>query len=167
MEIRLLDSNDVEWYRALRLKSLQESPEAFLTTYELEAAKPIGQLRNNLEPADGKFTLGAVEGNELAGMVTFIRENNPKTLHKGNIYAMYVSPQFRGKGAATALLQELLRRAARLEGLERINLTVMADNTAAMRLYERLGFTVYGTERNALKVGNRYWDEVLMVLRLN
>ncbi|WP_154665975.1 GNAT family N-acetyltransferase [Paenibacillus pinihumi] len=48
-----------------------------------------------------------------------------------------------------------------------IYLTVISNNTAAKRLYDSGGFTVYGTERNALKYGDRYWDEELMVLQLD
>ena len=33
----------------------------------------------------------------------------------------------------------------------------------ARRLYASLGFIEYGLEKNALKVGDRYLDDVLMV----
>ncbi|GGD67525.1 GNAT family N-acetyltransferase [Paenibacillus nasutitermitis] len=166
MEIRLLNREDAHRYRELRLKSLMENPEAYLTTYEIESAKPIEQVQQNLLPTDSRFTLGAFIVNELVGIVTFVRESNPKTLHKGNIYAMYVSPECRGKGTGKALIRRLIKRAAHLGGLEQINLSVISTNTGAIRLYERSGFTGYGTERNALKSGDHYWDEELMVLRL-
>jgi hypothetical protein len=35
-QIRLLESLDAEIYREIRLDSLKESPESFLTTYEIE-----------------------------------------------------------------------------------------------------------------------------------
>jgi len=37
---------------------------------------------------------------------------------------------------------------------------------AAMRLYHSLGFVAYGTEPCALKLGDQYLDEDLMILRL-
>jgi hypothetical protein len=35
-------------------------------------------------------------------------------------------------------------------------------NETARRLYARLGFVEYGIEKNSLKYGGRYYDEILM-----
>lgn len=50
--------------------------------------------------------------------------------------------------------------------VEEVRLAVVASNTAAVRLYARLGFRRYGLEPRALRVGDRYHDELLMALRL-
>ncbi|WP_116233623.1 GNAT family N-acetyltransferase [Paenibacillus sp. VMFN-D1] len=71
------------------------------------------------------------------------------------------------KGIGKSLVQKLINKAKHCEGLEQINLTVISNNNAAKRLYETIGFVTYGTEQNALKNGYQYWDENLMVLRLN
>ena len=80
---------------------------------------------------------------------------------------MYVSPDFREKGIGKSLVQELVIKAKKCDGLEQINLTVISNNNAAKQLYETIGFVTYGKERNALKTGNQYWDDNLMVLQLN
>jgi hypothetical protein len=98
MLIRLLESSDAEIYREIRLDSLKESPESFLTTYEIESERPIEQFRQNLIASDSRFTVGAFMNNELVGVVTFVRESKLKINHKGNVYAMYVSPKNRGQG---------------------------------------------------------------------
>ncbi|BBH24315.1 N-acetyltransferase [Paenibacillus baekrokdamisoli] len=166
MLIRLLESLDAEIYREIRLDSLKESPESFLTTYEIERTKPIEQTQQNLKVTDSRFTLGAFINNDLIGIVTFVQESNVKSNHKGNVYAMYVSPNYRGQGIGKALMIELVKRAKEFSGLEQINLTVISVNTMAKSLYESIGFKVYGTERNALKSGELYWDEDLMTIRL-
>lgn len=97
MLIRLLESLDAEMYRKIRLDSLKESPESFLTTYEIERTKPIEQTQQNLKVTDSRFTLGAFINDDLIGIVTFVQESNVKTNHKGNVYAMYVSPNYRGQ----------------------------------------------------------------------
>jgi ribosomal-protein-alanine N-acetyltransferase len=58
-----------------------------------------------------------------------------------------VRPQFRGRGIGSALLHQALAEAKRL-GARRATLEVRASNTAARRLYERLGFYVAATRRN-------------------
>ncbi|MBW7456005.1 GNAT family N-acetyltransferase [Paenibacillus sepulcri] len=166
MEIRVLEPADAEIYRELRLNSLVESPESFLTTYEIEGERPIEQTRQRLQAADSIFTLGAFKNHDLIGVVTFVRESHIKTAHKGNVYAMYVSPEYRGQGIGKALVNELLRKAKNGDGLEQVNLTVNSSNTQAKRMYESIGFATYGTERNASKWKGQYWDEDLMVIKL-
>ncbi len=64
-------------------------------------------------------------------------------------------------------MNELLRVARSQSGLELINLAVASHNTAAKRLYESLGFQLYGRDVHALKMGETYGDEDLMVLHLD
>ena len=45
-------------------------------------------------------------------------------------------------------------------------LTVAAGNQPARGLYERWGFSVYGIEARAIKVGHDFLDEALMVCPL-
>ena len=42
-----------------------------------------------------------------------------------------------------------------------------ARNASAQRLYRDMGFAVYGLERRALKVGERFYDQELMALDLD
>nr|WP_220185894.1 GNAT family protein [Paenactinomyces guangxiensis] len=162
-----MEPSDAEIYREIRLRSLQENPEAFLTTYEIEREKPIETTRQNLQHTDFKFTLGCFTDNdELVGIVTFVRESKPKITHKGYVFGMYVVPEFRGKRVGYRLISELLQRAKKCAGLEQIHLTVVANNIAAKKLYESVGFTRYGTECNALKMNGQYWDEDLMAIKV-
>jgi ribosomal-protein-alanine N-acetyltransferase len=56
-------------------------------------------------------------------------------------------PRFRAQGLGTALLERVLA-AARELGARRATLEVRASNSAARRLYERMGFYVAGIRRN-------------------
>jgi ribosomal-protein-alanine N-acetyltransferase len=56
-------------------------------------------------------------------------------------------PAYRGRGIGTALIHHVLEEGRRL-GARRATLEVRASNTAALRLYERLGFYVAGTRRH-------------------
>jgi ribosomal protein S18 acetylase RimI-like enzyme len=98
-------------------------------------------------------------------MATFIRDTSDKGRHKGNIYGVYVSPEYRGKGLGRALLSRILEMARNDSSLEQILIAVATTQEAAKKLYGSLGFVTYGVEPRALKVGEQYIDEELMVLR--
>ncbi|MEK3687958.1 GNAT family N-acetyltransferase [Paenibacillus sp. FSL R10-2736] len=167
MYLRMLTSVDAEVYRGLRLQSLRLHPEAYLSSYESEKKLSIVTTRIRLEPSENNFTLGAFDAEEkLVGIVTFFRESRPKIDHKANIYSVYVDSDVRKQGVGRRLMMELIARARLLPGLEILNLTVTSNNVAAKRLYESLGFICYGTEPKAMKLGDEYLDEDLMILLL-
>ena len=59
---------------------------------------------------------------------------------------------------------ELIGLVQLLPGMEQVALAVSSQNAGAKGLYKSLGFEVYGCEKRALKVGDEYVDEELMVL---
>ncbi len=168
MNIRLITEHDVEAYVTLRLQGLREHPEAFASSYEEEKDRPLDDLRQRLKERSTpeNFTLGAWQENTLIGMVGFYREIHLKMRHKGNIWGMYVAPEGRGQGIGRRLMEAALERVENVEGLEQVNLTVVSTNAAARQLYLSLGFTVFGLEPRALKIGEQYFDEEYMVLKL-
>jgi ribosomal protein S18 acetylase RimI-like enzyme len=116
--------------------------------------------------ADVNFVLGTLAEGVLAGVAGFVREPGEKSRHKGFVWGVYVSRKWRAQGIGRKLFTELLQRAGAQPGLERITLCVATTQTAARGLYVSLGFQPYGCEPNALKIGETYIDEDLMVLRL-
>ena len=68
----------------------------------------------------------------------------------------------RGKGYCSAMVQEVLRIGFDELGLHRISLGVYANNTSAIRCYERCGFVKEGVHRDVLKYGDAYWSLVEM-----
>lgn len=119
--------------------------------------------------------MGYFEDGALAGTAGFYRHSHIKERHKGHIWGVYVRPESRRKGVARALMQEIIRRAKSIEGLEQI-LLVASAHLPARKLYEAMGFAAYGieprslklfTEKTTEKTGVEYVDDVLMVLFLN
>ncbi len=155
----------MEAYRAIRLRALMEEPEAFGASPEEFARASLADVAKRLRPSEEAFVLGAWTP-ELVGMVGFFRQAGLKRRHQAMIWGMYVAPEARGQGLGRALLAEALTRAAAVPGIEQVHLGVVTRNTAARALYLSLGFTIYGTERHALKLGDRYVDEELMALEI-
>lgn len=166
MNIRRLVERDWEAYRTIRLEALQVSPEAFGTAFDEQKGLPPAYWSARLADDEDSFVLGAFEDERIIGTAAFTRERRRKTRHKGNISGVYISPSYRGRGIARALVTEILGRARSFLGLEQVTLAVVTDNVVAKGLYENLGFRVFGTELRALKDGDRYLDEEHMVLFL-
>ena len=164
MTLRTLTPTDVKEYRALRLAALREQPPAFGTLAENEEKLTLEQLAARLQASENTYLLGAFVDGRLVGTVRFARfEENEK--HRGLVAGLYVAPDFRGRGTARALLSEVLVR-ARASSLRRLHLTVVTDQSVAVQLYKSVGFSVYGTEREAFSKGSRFYDEHLMELVL-
>jgi ribosomal protein S18 acetylase RimI-like enzyme len=165
--VRKLTEDDLDAFWTLRLRALQDNPEAFGSTYEetIDRGKEAMLQRIGVGQGDGIFSMGAFD-DALIGTVGFRRDEGLKERHKGFVFGMYVIPERRGQGAGKALMLELIARARRMEGLEQIHLAVVTTNQAAVRLYRSLGFDLLGTMPGALKSGDQYWDEHLMMLRL-
>ncbi len=164
--VKCLTPDDAEAYRAIRLESLQQSPEAFGSTWGESSTRPIEQLTSFLTNDPDRFVLGAYLNDALVGLASFHRHGGQKMSHKGEINQMYVAPGARGKGIGKQLIQEIIERARSLGDIESLLLTVVVGNAAARGLYLSLGFKIYGCEPRALKQGNRYFDEELMELVL-
>jgi putative acetyltransferase len=67
-----------------------------------------------------------------------------------------------GRGVGARVLQLLLAAASVMIGLRRVQLTVFADNDAAIRLYQRFGFEIEGRHRDFVRRGEGFIDAFTM-----
>jgi ribosomal protein S18 acetylase RimI-like enzyme len=167
MEIRLLSANDAEAFWHLRFEALRNDPASFADSAEEHLTTTVAAARECLSKNDPvrNFIVGVFEDGQLTATAGFYRYAHNKERHKGHIWGVYVQPESRGKGVASALMKEIVRQARAIGGLEQITLVASA-NLPAQRLYKALGFESYGVEPHSLKIGNEYVNDVLMVLWL-
>jgi ribosomal protein S18 acetylase RimI-like enzyme len=137
MEARQAQAADWEALRQLRLRALADAPDAFASTLEAEVAFPDEVWRQRAEGDPGSVTFIAREGGVDVGLVRVSAEPDiPGRMH---LVSMWVDPGHRRQGVARALVAQGVRWAAERGGRE-LSLWVADHNTAARRLYERLGF---------------------------
>ena len=84
----------------------------------------------------------AEQGGQVVGEgVALVRQH--KNRPSGRIYSVAVHPECRGQGVGDALVRALIEQLC-ARGVQRIYLEVEITNSAATRLYERLGFKKNG-----------------------
>jgi RimJ/RimL family protein N-acetyltransferase len=163
--IRALRSADADAFLALRRQALLDAPLAFLSSPADDLGASLAAARAQLRRAPEAVVFGALAP-ALVGMVGLYRDRHLKAGHKAHLWGMYVTPAHRRHGLGAALLQTAVTHAREIDGVTRVHLGVSEAAPAARRLYERLGFTVWGTEPDALSHGGETVAEHHMMLRL-
>ncbi|MGR8932598.1 MAG: peptidase C39 family protein [Gammaproteobacteria bacterium] len=93
---------------------------------------------------DHRILLVAENEGRLTGYILIIYHPGTRL---ARIYSLAVAPARRGHGIARALI-ETGEEQARLDGKLYLRLEVNVDNTAAIRLYEKLGYRKFGLYRD-------------------
>jgi ribosomal protein S18 acetylase RimI-like enzyme len=149
-------------YRALMLEAYAAHPEVFTSSAAERAGLPLvwWQTRLSAAPAAQEIVLGALQDEEIAGIVGLSFEQRQKIRHKATLFGMYVRPQWRGQGIGRQLVLAALEHARERPGVLVVQLTVTEGNRPAMALYESCGFVRYGVEPLAVAAGSQYLSKV-------
>ena len=136
-DIRSGTRDDWQVYRDIRLRMLRETPDAYASSYAVEAAFPESRWRQRLD--NPMLFLASGQRAGVVGTATGVERTDGTV----EVVAMYVAPEARGQGCAGRLL-DAVAAAARSRGALRLTLRVTAGNRAAHRCYTRYGFRPTG-----------------------
>ncbi|OWL95399.1 GNAT family N-acetyltransferase [Deinococcus indicus] len=164
--VRRLTPADAPAYRAARLAALHADPAAFLASAAEFTALDDAALAARLAPDAPGVTLGAFLDTDLVGLLTLVREAAPPLAHRVNVYGVSVALTARGQGVGAALVQAGVELARSWAGVTSLHLAVMDSQAAALRLYERAGFRVWGTQPDAVRRDGRVYAEHWLSLDL-
>lgn len=118
--------------------------------------KRIGELSSD------DHMLVAEAGGEVVGNAGLHPAGrSPRRRHAGTV-GMSVRDDWQGRGVGSALLAAVIDLAENWVGYTRLELTVYANNAAALALYRKFGFVVEGTLRNYAFRGGDYVDAQVM-----
>lgn len=111
------------------------------------------RLAKTLQEDDGTLRLSAERHGVVVGCAGLHPATQQRRRHAAGI-GIAVAGDAQGQGVGTALMQALCDYADGWSQLLRLELTVFTDNLRAVRLYERMGFSIDGTLRGyALRDG--------------
>jgi GNAT superfamily N-acetyltransferase len=134
-----LQSHEVSRLRAIRLRALQDAPDAFVTTFEDSRARTDEDWEKQLAELP---TFVAIENGRDLAMVRCMRDQ-----HRADtawLLSMWVAPEARRARVGSALVDVVVTW-ARSNGIARLVLDVADLNMAAVALYEFKGFRRNGT----------------------
>jgi ribosomal protein S18 acetylase RimI-like enzyme len=167
--IRRLGESEWREFREVRLAALRESPDAFAATADEE------QLYDDSVWADrvSRSVRIVAEADGVPAGVVCVGHHAPdddlaEPGETGEIFGLWVSPDLRGTGVATRLIEAGAAQ-ARADGSRRLAYWVSTDNGRAVAFASGMGFRPTDYRRPMRGSGGRVvegGDEVAMVLAL-
>ena len=165
MFIRKLRPDDWLVYKTVRLKSLEDAPQAFESSLSEELDFDEAMWRSRLTQSLSSFCFGAFsDAGTLCAIAGFRQGHKMKTQHKSYVWGVYVLPEHRSSGLGLRLMESVIQAFNGLFDISSMQLTVTSNNLAALSLYQKLGFVQYGIETDAIRVDGKSYDEILMCL---
>jgi GNAT superfamily N-acetyltransferase len=133
--VRPLGVDDWERYRSVRLVALQESPDAFVASYEEESAQDEEFWRARMQRST---RLLAERDGEAVGIASVGPADGDQP-EAAQLFGLWVHPEARGTGVATELVRAGARAAAD-DGKRQLLYWVGTDNGRAVAFASGFGF---------------------------
>ncbi|KAA1178857.1 GNAT family N-acetyltransferase [Rhizobium tropici] len=158
-EIRIepISAEHIEgFHKALDTVACEREYLSLLEAFPLEETRSfvLGMIEN------GNPQFVALGDGKVVGWCDISRHGFPSHAHAGKL-GMGIIPAYRGQGVGRRLIEATLQ-AARDVGIERVELSVYADNGRAIALYEKVGFVREGLARKSFRIDGRYKDAIHM-----
>lgn len=166
-DVEIIHAEPERWkeYKKIYLEELRTVPEAFLNSYEHVLSYPDTHWKTLLTERVGDIYVAQTAG-KIVGMAGITRGAYPKNAHTASLWGVYVRTSYRRNGIARLLLNRIVKDLAVDPAVTKLSLGVISSQVEALALYRSLGFTVAGCLKNERKIGNTYYDEILMEMPL-
>jgi aminoglycoside 6'-N-acetyltransferase len=118
-------------------------------------------LREKADGTEGVVAFAIELDGDLIGLIQYHEEEDPMYRHAG--IDLFLSEQAEGQGLGTDAVRTLARYLIRERGHHRITIDPAADNTAAIRAYEKVGFRPVGVMRQYERLPGGDWHDGLLM----
>jgi aminoglycoside 6'-N-acetyltransferase len=120
-----------------------------------------GDLREKADGTEGVVAFAIEQEGELVGLIQYHEEDDPMYRHAG--IDLFLSERVHGQGLGTDAVRTLARYLILERGHHRITIDPAADNAAAIRAYEKVGFRPVGVMRRYERVPGGDWHDGLLM----
>lgn len=165
IEIRKPKPNEWLQFKNLRLRSLQEFPLAFASSYDEQLDKSEDEWKSYIlasEREKDSVMVCAFEDGQMIGCVSAIWNNRSKVAHVASVVGMFVHTNEQNKGVGYKLISQLLAHLQKKGRFRKAKLDVVSTNLPALNLYKKVGFVETGTLHAELFLNGTYYDLVEM-----
>ena len=125
---------------------ISRTAEEVYETVEIERGK-----LENLNASEQMMMLVCMVNGRIAGNCHLHFNHRIKMRHRVSL-GIAIRKEYWNLGIGTAMFREMIRLAEERGGIEQVELEVIEGNENAMRLYEKMGFTVTGAVPNAIRL---------------
>lgn len=158
------DPRSVRDFKRMTLEAGTLEPRKFLLSAAELESRSDADVEDMLSHSRTVAIRRVLDGDTAPPVAIGSLKLNPleKRRHYAEVSSMYVVPECRGQGLASAMLLRLIDE-ARTAAVSVLELYVTAENDRAIALYENNGFMESGHLPKALRVGDGYIDGRYMV----
>jgi RimJ/RimL family protein N-acetyltransferase len=140
--IRRLQRGEIDLFKQLRLKALQDAPYAFPATYEAALQRSAESWREQAErttQGSNRATFIVFSDDLPIGMTALYRYEDKVDV--GELLQVWVHPEYRGTRVAWDLMDEIFKWAGE-NNFSRIIAGVTKGNPRALKFYLKYGFSI-------------------------
>jgi aminoglycoside 6'-N-acetyltransferase len=118
-------------------------------------------LRKQAAGESEETTFAIKVDGEVAGLIQYAEENEPMYRHAG--IDLFLSNELQGRGLGTDAVRTLARHLIHDRGHHRLTIDPSADNHAAIRAYQKVGFRPVGVMRQYERSPEGEWRDGLLM----
>jgi aminoglycoside 6'-N-acetyltransferase len=118
-------------------------------------------LRKQAAGKSEETTFAITVDGVVAGLIQYVEENDPMYRHAA--IDLFLSEEFQGRGLGTDAVRTLARHLIDERGHHRLVIDPAAENTAAIRAYEKVGFRPVGVMRQYERAPEGHWRDGLLM----
>ena len=152
--VQIIEPNEWQRLRSIRLQALTDSGHAFGGTFEGESAEDESVWRGKFEKND--FLIASIDGVDVAMMYIEVLDGDfGATCWVGGCWS---NPDFRGKGLLRLMFEFIDQQDKdwKVQGLG-----VWTDNYNAIAAYEKLGFAKMGEDTESTRKPGMFYQRMI------